>query len=133
MIFNNLLLFYHCIIPHLLCCHSKTPHFLWWCFVGGHLVCVFWNIYVNHSVIFNANLLSRREDLQVYPQFISSAKFVLFKGIIFSDSNNIFLWHESEDINKKSFFPKFQLIPILRFQVMHNYVCFSAPINYCVA
>ena len=35
------------------------------------------------------------------------------KGI-FSDSNNIFLWHESEDINKKSLFPKFQLIPILR-------------------
>ena len=31
---------------------------------------------------------------------------------IFSDSNNIFLWHESEDKNKKSLFPKFQLIPI---------------------
>ena len=36
------------------------------------------------------------------------------KGIA-SDSNNIFLWHESEDINKKSLFPKFQLIPISRF------------------
>ena len=47
------------------------------------------------------------------------------KGI-FSDSNNIFLWHESEDINKKSLFPKFQLIPILRFQVMNGYVCFIA-------
>ena len=45
---------------------------------------------------------------------------------IFSDSNNIFLWHESENINKKSLFPKFQLIPIL--QVMHDYVCFIAPI-----
>ena len=44
-----------------------------------------------------------------------------FKGI-FSDSNNIFLWYESADINKKSLFPKFQLIPILRFQVMHDYV-----------
>ena len=41
------------------------------------------------------------------------------KGIL-SDSNNIFLWHESEDINKKSLNPKFQLIPILRFQVMHD-------------
>ena len=51
---------------------------------------------------------------------------------IFSDSNNIFLWHESEDINKKSLNPKFQLIPILRFQVMHDYVCFIAPIGYCV-
>ena len=54
-----------------------------------------------------------------------------FKGI-FSDSNNIFLWHESEDINEKSLFPKFQLFPILRFQVMHDYVCFIAPIDYCV-
>ena len=52
------------------------------------------------------------------------------KGI-FSDSNNIFLWHESEDINKKILFPKFQLIPIVRFQVMHDYVCFIAPIDYC--
>ena len=52
------------------------------------------------------------------------------KGI-FIDSNNIFLWHESEDINKKGLFPKFQLIPILRFQVMHDYVCFIAPTDYC--
>ena len=53
---------------------------------------------------------------------------------IFSDSNNIFLWHESEDINKKSLNLTFQLIPILRFQVMHDYVCFIAPIviDYCV-
>ena len=53
------------------------------------------------------------------------------KGI-FSDSNNIFLWHESEDINWKSLNPKFQLIPSLRFQVMHDYVCFIAPIDNCV-
>ena len=51
---------------------------------------------------------------------------------IFSDFHNIFLWHESEDINHKSLFPKFQLIPILRFQVMHDYVWFFAPIDYCV-
>ena len=51
---------------------------------------------------------------------------------IFSDSNNIFLWYESEDINKNSLFPKFQLISILCFQVMHDYVCFIAPIDYCV-
>ena len=55
----------------------------------------------------------------------------VFKGIV-SDSNNIILWHESEDINKKSLFPKFQLILILRFQVMHDYVWFIAPIDYCV-
>ena len=52
-----------------------------------------------------------------------SSLLLKLKGI-FSDSNNIFLWHESEDINKKSLNPKFQLIPILRFQVMHDYVCF---------
>ena len=50
---------------------------------------------------------------------------------IFSDYNNIFLWHESDDTNKKekkkkkkSLFPKFQLIPILRFQVKNGYVYF---------
>ena len=53
------------------------------------------------------------------------------KGI-FSDSNKIFLWYEPKDINKKSLFPKFQLIPILRFQIMHDYVCFDAPIGYYV-
>ena len=43
----------------------------------------------------------------------SFIKCFLLKGI-FSDSNNIFLWHKSEDINKKRLFPKFQLILILR-------------------
>ena len=42
------------------------------------------------------------------------------------------MWHESEDIDKKSLFPKFKLILILRFQGMHDYVCFIAPIDYCV-
>ena len=55
----------------------------------------------------------------------------LIKGIV-TDSNNIFLWHESEDINKKNLFPKFQLIPSSNFQVMHDNVCFIAPIDYCV-
>ena len=36
----------------------------------------------------------------------------ILKGIV-SDSNNIFLWHESEDIKKKGVFPKFQFITIL--------------------
>ena len=34
--------------------------------------------------------------------------------------------------NKKDLFPKFQLIRILRFQVMHDYVCFIAPKDYSV-
>ena len=33
---------------------------------------------------------------------------------------------------KKNIFPKFQLIQILRFQVMHDYVCFIVPVDYCV-
>ena len=53
------------------------------------------------------------------------------KGI-FSDSNNTFVCHESEDIIKKSLFLKFQLIPILRFQVTYDYVRFIAPIDYYV-
>ena len=55
----------------------------------------------------------------------------IIKGI-FNDFHNIFLWHESEDINQNSLFPQFQLIPISRFQVMHDYVCFIAPIDHCV-
>ena len=57
-------------------------------------------------------------------------RFFNLKGI-FSDSTNIFLWYESEDTKKKkqkkkkSLFPKFQLIPVLCFQNMHDYVCFN--------
>ena len=58
----------------------------------------------------------------------------------FSDSNNIILWHESDDVykkkkkkkKKKSLFPKFQLIPILHLQVMHDYVTSHCSIGYCV-
>ena len=32
----------------------------------------------------------------------------------------------------KSLFPNLQLIPILRFQVMHDYVCFIVSIDNCV-
>ena len=53
--------------------------------------------------------------------FCENMMVTIIKGI-FSDSNNIFLWHESDDINKNSLFPKSQLIPILHFQVMHDCV-----------
>ena len=39
-----------------------------------------------------------------------------------------FLLHESED-RKTSLFPKFYLIPILCFQVMHDYVVFIGPLT----
>ena len=40
------------------------------------------------------------------PPRASQESQALFKAV-FSDSNNIILWHESEDMNKKSLFPKF--------------------------
>ena len=49
----------------------------------------------------------------------------VFHSVIFTTS---FLWHQSEDINQKSLFPKFQFIPVLRFQVMYDYVCSIASI-----
>ena len=45
---------------------------------------------------------------------------------------NIFLCHELHDINLKSLLPKFQLIPNLCFLIMHDYVYFIAPADYCV-
>ena len=48
------------------------------------------------------------------------------KGI-FSDSNNIVLWHESKHINKKAYFQyfiDFVDLQFLGFQAMHDYVCF---------
>ena len=63
-----------------------------------------------------------------FPKIAGGGK--ALKGL-FSDSNSIFLWHESEDINKKSLFPKSRLIPILRFQVMNGFVCSIASVDYC--
>ena len=50
--------------------------------------------------------------------------------VIFSYPINIYLWHESEDINqKKTVFPKFQLIPILSLQFMYGYGVFHCSID----
>ena len=62
---------------------------------------------------------------------LESVKFLKLK-VIFSDSNNIFLWHKSEDIDKKCLLPKFQLIPISHLQVMHYYVHWHCSRDYCV-
>ena len=56
---------------------------------------------------------------------------MVLKGIL-SDSNNIILWYESEDMNKKKLISKISVDFELRFQVMHDYVRFIAPIDYCV-
>ena len=59
--------------------------------------------------------------------------FLLIVKEVFSDSNNIILYmNYIEDVNKISLYQKFQFIPTLRFQVMHDYVYFIAPIDYCV-
>ena len=75
----------------------------------------------------------KQKNLSKMQHFVNqNTNITQLKGIV-SDSNNIILWHESEDINKKkSLFPKFQLIPILHFQVMRDNVWFIAPIDYCV-
>ena len=66
---------------------------------------------------------------------------------VFSDSNNIILWHESEDVNKKKtpYFQNFSWFQCYVFklcmimcviapiaQVMHDYVCVIAPIAHSV-
>ena len=72
------------------------------------------------------------ETMRYKDQRVVNNFFLTIKGIV-SDFNNIFLWHESDDINKKkSLSPKFQLTPISRFQVMQDYACFVAPIDFCV-
>ena len=96
-----------------ICCIQKralqTKKTIMW------LVTKYNQIGVNH-LLFNKTRLKRQDSIKE----------------IFSDSNNFFLWHESKDKNRKSLFSKFQLITILRFQVMHNYVCFIVPTDYCV-
>ena len=90
-------------------------------------------IIIIYSLITNQMYRGSKENLRVQltmSQIVLNIVTCEIKGI-FSDSN-IFLWHESEDVNKKCLFPKFQLIPILRFPVMHDYVYFTAPIDYCV-
>ena len=52
-------------------------------------------------------------------------------GIV-SDYNNIFLWQKSKDMNKKILSLKFQLVLILRLQVMHDFVLWHYSINHCV-
>ena len=50
-------------------------------------------------------------------------KYCWLKGIV-SDSNKVSLWHKPED-NKSRLFPKFQLISVLRLQIMHDYLCYK--------
>ena len=57
---------------------------------------------------------------------------MFIKGIIVSNSNNSLLYYKTEDINKKGLFWKFQLIPNLRLQVLHDYVDCYYSIDYWV-
>ena len=52
-----------------------------------------------------------------------------FKGIV-SDSNNIFLWHEPEDINKKDNFQNFGWFQFYVYKLMHDYVHWHCSIDY---
>ena len=54
----------------------------------------------------------------------------MVKGI-FTDSNNIFLWHESEDINEKAYFQNFSWFQFYIFKLC-MIMCFIAPVDYSV-
>ena len=66
-----------------------------------------------------------------FKSFKTISSFLLIVKEVFSDSS-IILWQESKDINKKKLLPKFQLIPVLRLKVMHDYVHWHCSIDYCV-
>ena len=91
-------------------------------------VSVAWHTNVVRTISFPVSLCTQLENSKCF-LFVGMTLPCIFKlKGIFSDSNNILLWYEPQDIiNKKISFPKFQLIPILRFLVMHDYVCFIAP------
>ena len=92
-----------------------------WHQVNCNLVCGLCTLCVYHTI-----------RLQMCVWFINMIFFFLNLKEVFSDSNIIVLWHYSEDINKRSLFPKFQVIPIWHFQVMRDHLCFIAPIDNCV-
>ena len=52
----------------------------------------------------------------------------MVKGV-FSDSNNIILWHKSEDTKQKKLISKISVDSNFTFS-SHDYVCFIAPIDY---
>ena len=71
----------------------------------------------NGQIRWESHSLHPTQILQIWFVFVFYSK---FKGIV-SDSHNIFIWYESEDINKKRLFPKFQLIKISHLHSMHDY------------
>ena len=79
--------------------------------IGLKVFFLFW------KVIFSQHFYSEQSFEFVCLVYVPP-KHGIIKGI-FSDSY-IFLWHESEDINKKSLLPKFQFIPILHTE-MHDF------------
>ena len=87
-------------------------------------------LYQNHTA--RETTQDLKKPLVVSPKVECELDFgAKITGIV-SDSNNIFLQHESEDINTKRLFPKFQLMPILRLQVMHDYVHWHCSIDFCM-
>ena len=72
-----------------------------------------------------------KEIVKIFVALHECKIIVYIKGI-FTDSNNIFLWHESEDINgKKAHFQNFSWFQFYAFKLC-MIVCFIAPIDYCV-
>ena len=57
---------------------------------------------------------------------------LIFKGIVNDFISIFFMTYKSKDINTKRLFPKNKLIPILRLQLMHDYLHWYGSIDYCV-
>ena len=72
-------------------------------------------------------ITSKPLSFDKHVQFKTSLNDQHIKGIV-GDSNNIFLWYESGDID---YFKKFQLIPILHWYLlqMHEYVHWHSSIH----
>ena len=56
---------------------------------------------------------------------LTAATVTFLKGIV-SDSNNIFLWYESEDMNKKAYFQNFSWFQFYVFKLYMIIMCFIA-------
>ena len=51
---------------------------------------------------------------------------------VFSDSSSIILWHELEDMNKKVYLQNFSWFQFYVSKLCMIYMCFIAPIDYCI-
>ena len=86
---------------------------------------IVWSLF--HKFICNFLHISYQQNIRFSPKICNAVSLTLpiIKGI-FSDSNNIFLWHESGDVYKTNLFSIFQVYKLCMICV------FKCTIDYCV-